>query len=264
MGMSGIGFDAARYRRGIAAKHPPAVVVSVSECKGRLVGIANARVRPLRIPPGELSIIHLGADDDAIAGVGGNLQPVVNRVCGAGRNQPYVGDRARRPGIALVDGISMLVQQEAAVEVGARLHRTSPLVFDAAAVENDPSPVVHRLELDPHVERVDGPAGEEMPDLSRAHDDLEADRLAPPHGRIDAIERSQHVGRWRENGLRRAEIERLLAHGERAGRHGLSGGRPLTAAHLGSLPTHESEDVDRDLPIAEEVLHGLRAALHHD
>ena len=44
----------------------------------------------------------------------------MDRVGGAGRDQAHVGDRARGPGVALVDRVAVLVEQQAAVEVRAR------------------------------------------------------------------------------------------------------------------------------------------------
>ena len=67
-----------------------------------------------------------------------------------------------------------------------------------AAVEQHPSGLVDRLELDPDVERVDGAARKKVADLARAHDDLDADRVAAADRRFHAIERRDHFGGRRE------------------------------------------------------------------
>src|SRR5207237_6415468 len=128
------------------------------------------------------------------------------------------------PGVALVDRIAVLVELQAAIEMRAGIDRPAPLVGDAAAVEQYAAAVVDRLELHPHVERVDRAGRKEMPDLARAHDDFHAHRLATLHRHRHAIERSEHLRGRTDRCRGRAELRRLLAHGERA--------RDLTAFRL--------------------------------
>src|SRR5207249_11567032 len=178
--------------------------------------IADAGERPLRVPPGELAVIDAGGQVDAIAGVFGDVQAVVDRVGGARRNQTHVGDGARAPRVPLVDDVAVLVEQQAAIEVRLRIDRPFTVVGHRAAVQNRAALVVLRFQFDPDVEGVNRAAGEEVADLARAHDDLEPYGVAAPDRDVDLVERSDDVRRRREVVLRGAEVHRLLADRERA------------------------------------------------
>ena len=60
----------------------------------------------------------------------------------------------------------------------ARIDRSPALVGHRAAVEDRVPVLVDRLELDPDVERIDRAARKEVPDLPRAHDDVDPHRIA--------------------------------------------------------------------------------------
>ena len=83
-------------------------------------------------------------------------------------------------------------------------------------MEQRPAVLVDRFELDPDVERIDRAAGEEVTDLARAHDHVDANRFAAADDRIHFVQRRDDVRRWREEVLRRAEVHRLFADGKRA------------------------------------------------
>ncbi len=112
----------------------------------------------------------------------------------------------------------MLVEQQAAIEVRTGIDGPRAAVGGLAAVKERASVIVDRFEFDPDVERIDRAAREEVADLSRADHDFDADRIASPDRRVDLAERRDHFGRRREEVLRRAEVHRLLADRERAGR----------------------------------------------
>src|SRR5205807_2376227 len=97
----------------------------------------------------------------------------MNRVRRAGWNQSYISHGARHPGIALVDAVAMLVELQAAIEMRPLFDRPAPAVFHIAAVEDRPPLVVDRFKLDPHIERINGAAWKEVPDLARADDQIE-------------------------------------------------------------------------------------------
>src|SRR5947209_20052557 len=55
-----------------------------------------------------------------------------------------------------------------------RLHGPSALVCDLPAPEDESAITIARLQLQPYVERVDGPPWEEVPDLAGADDHVHA------------------------------------------------------------------------------------------
>ena len=74
----------------------------------------------------------------------------------------------------------MLVEQETAVAVRARLHGARRL--EGSAVKQRPPQVVARFDFYPHVEGIDGAAGKEVSNLPRAHDHFETYGLASCNG----------------------------------------------------------------------------------
>src|SRR5262249_37878525 len=113
---------------------------------------------------------------------------VVNGVGGPGRYQTNVGERPRGPSIPLVNRIAVAVELQRPVEVSAFLNGTLSVIFHPSAPENSAAVVVRSLKLEPDVESVHGAAREEVPDLARADDDVDAIRLSRPDGRIDSIQ----------------------------------------------------------------------------
>ena len=163
--------------------------------KRRLLRVAHAGECPLRVPPRELPVVDFRLQVNAVASVLRDLQPVVHGVGGPRWNQPHVGHRSRGPRIPLVDGIAMTVEQQAAIEMRAFIDRPAAALGGRAAMEQRAPAIVGRLEFHPHIESVDSAAREEMPDLARAHDHFDARRLAAPHPRVDAAERTDHFCR---------------------------------------------------------------------
>ena len=107
-----------------------------------LLRVRNSGEGKLRAPPGELSITEASVQGDPVPGVLGYVQAVVNRIGGSGRNQVHVDDRARGPGISLVDGIAVIVDLQRAVEMGAFFDWALAAVLDHAAPEDDLSFVI--------------------------------------------------------------------------------------------------------------------------
>ena len=180
----------------------------------------------------------------------GISQPVVDRVGGAGRNQADVRHRARRPRVALVDRIAMLVELQAAVEVRARLDRTLAAVLDArrcAAAPGrcrppPPARPTRRTRRRCRRERSARPSG--CARRPRAGPTRRAARPRPPCRAAPT-----HFGGGLTNGMRRAKIQRLLADGERARQALIARRRAPTAALAGGgASAHETEDVDRICP----------------
>ena len=248
-----------RHVARVAGEHPPPVVVAARDRRGRVRRVALAGERPLREPPGELAVVDPGPQGDAVARVFGHLQPVVDGVGRAGGDQPHVGDRAGGPGVALVDGVAVFVELQAAVEVRAGVHRPAAAVGRRAAVQQHAAPVVHGLELDPDVEGVDRPAGEEVTDVAGAHHHLDAHRFAAPHGRRRQVEGRNHLRRFRPAGQAppRPELQRLFADRERARQRGLGPRRARRRRGRRFGRAGDAEHVYRHLPGPQEVLHGL-------
>ena len=115
-----------------------------------------------------------------LAGVGGNVETIVQGIGRAWGNEPNVGHGPRHPGVALVDDAAVFVQLQAAIEVGAGVDRAA-VALERAAVKQGPAAIVYRLELDPHVEGIHRAGRKEVPDLPRAHDHLDADGFPAAH-----------------------------------------------------------------------------------
>ncbi|MBP1607688.1 MAG: hypothetical protein H6Q08_3062 [Acidobacteria bacterium] len=197
------------------------------------------------------------AQRDAVACRLGNQQPVVHGVGRAWRDEPNVGDRTRGPGIPLVDGVAAFVEHEAPIKVRGRVDRPAPPVLDESAVQEHLALVVHGLQLDPHVECVDGPPGKEVPDVARSHHHVDTNRLASSHDGIDAIERRDDLARGLEHAARGPEARRLLAHGERARQLGFPS-RTRAGLLCSSRAPDQREDVHRYLPAPQKVLRALQ------
>src|SRR5262249_28131962 len=149
--------------------------------------------RPLRVPPGELAVVDLRAQQDAMAGVVWNLQLVVHRICGARRNQPHVGHRSRHPRVSLVNGIAVSVELETSEKMRSRIGGPLADVLDRTAVEQAAPLVVGCFEFHPDVERIHRAARKEMTDLSGAYDDLDANRFSAAYDDRNLVERGKHL-----------------------------------------------------------------------
>ena len=101
-----------------------------------------------------------------------------------------VNNRACRPGVSFVDGISVPIDLQRTIEVRARLDRAFAVVLHLPAPENCLAFFISGLQLKPNVESVNRAAGEEVPDLARAHNDIHAGVIAAAHCRIGAIDGS--------------------------------------------------------------------------
>ena len=68
------------------------------------------------------------------------------------------------------------------------LDRAFSAVLHHSAPEQNPAFFVGSLEFQPHIERVHGAAGEKMPDIFGAHDDVDPHVIAAAHGGVHAAE----------------------------------------------------------------------------
>src|SRR5687768_15961101 len=132
----------------------------------------------------------------------------------------------------------------------AGLDRTLPTVSHRSAVQQCASLVVGCLEFYPNVKGVHRAAREEVPDLARSHDDLDADRLASADDGAAALQLVEQCDRYGYGGqvvLRCAEAAGLLAYGNRAveSRLGLLPGCGLLVRWRSLSP--DPQDVVRDL-----------------
>ena len=141
-------------------------------------GFGDAGERELREIVGELAVVQAGFEGDGAFGVARDVEQVMDGVGGAGRDQADVERAARLPGVALVDGVALGIDEERAIEVGALIDGTAAVVVDAAAPGEEAAFGVAGGELEPDVEAVDGAAGEEVADFAGAHDGIDADGAA--------------------------------------------------------------------------------------
>ena len=111
----------------------------------------------------------------------------------ARRNEPHVRNRACHPRVSLVDHVAVLVELQAPVEMRAPVHRPI-LSVEKTAVKHGTALRILDAQFHPHVVSVHSAAGEEMTDLSRAHDHVESDRLAGADDGRHIAERRHQVG----------------------------------------------------------------------
>ena len=83
-----------------------------------------------------------------------------------------IDDCARSPSVALVDDVTVSIDEERPIAVRTRLHRAAPLICDRATPKQDLAIFVNRFELYPNVKCVNRPTWEKMADSSIAHHDL--------------------------------------------------------------------------------------------
>src|SRR5579884_4366281 len=106
------------------------------------------------------------------------MQAIVHGICSAGRNQLYINQRARSPGIALVDRIAVLVDALRAIKVRGLLDRTFAVLLDLSAPEEDLTFVVGGLQFQPDVEGIHCACREEVSNFARAHHYIDPLRVA--------------------------------------------------------------------------------------
>ena len=70
----------------------------------------------------------------------------------------------------------------------SRLDGAFAVVLDFPAPEKHLTFFIRGLQFEPYIESVHRAAREEVPDLSRAHHDVDASIIAAPYGRIGAID----------------------------------------------------------------------------
>src|SRR5436190_6291947 len=169
-------------------------------------------VRELRVVVRKLPVIQLRGERNRTAHVFRDPDPEMTDICRSGRNEADVQNAARLKCIALVDRIAVSVELIRAVEMRAGLHWSAAFVGHLAAPENDPPVGVARLELEPDVERVDGPSGKEVSDLTRPYDDVDADRRAGLDARRRLVDRRRELPDFADHD--RPLRLGLLAHGE--------------------------------------------------
>src|SRR4051812_24235858 len=97
------------------------------------------------IPPRKLAVVEASFHLDFVAGVWRNMEPEMDGVRGAGRNEAYVHNRSRSPRIPLVNRIAVRVDHERAIKMGALFDRPFAVVLDLAAPEEDLPFIVGRF-----------------------------------------------------------------------------------------------------------------------
>src|SRR5258708_28381741 len=93
------------------------------------------------------------------------------------------------PGISLVDGIHMSIDERRAVKMRPFFDRPLAVVLDLAAPEESLPLFIDRLQLEPDIEGVDRSAREKVADLARSNDYIDAHVVPAPHRSIHAAER---------------------------------------------------------------------------
>src|SRR5262245_44963636 len=172
------GLGGARDRRGIAAEDPGTIVVMRTQGEAGLLRVAHPGKRPLRVPPAKLAVVERGSECDALAGMLGDAQTIVHYIGRAWGNGLGIDQGTRRPGVAFIDLVAMLIDQEGAVEVRPRLYWSAAPVGHSTAPEEHLAQVVHGLELDPDVKSINGATGKEMPHTAVAYHHLD-EHLCP-------------------------------------------------------------------------------------
>src|SRR5690348_10815468 len=111
----------------------------------------DASKRKLSEPPAEFAVVQFGRDGNAIACVLWNVKAVMNCVGCAGRDQMDINDGTFSPGIAFIDGITVIVNQQRAIELRARVNGTIAVIFSArsTAPENSAAVFIFGLKLQP-------------------------------------------------------------------------------------------------------------------
>ena len=107
-----------------------------------------------------------------------NVQEVVDRIGGAGLNGVDIEYAARLPGIALVDLIAIGVELIRLIKMCPGLYRAFAAIFRLATPEDHFASRIRGLKFQPDIEGIERAAREEVPDLARTDDDVDASRRA--------------------------------------------------------------------------------------
>src|SRR5258706_11453691 len=83
----------------------------------------------------------------------------------------------------------MRIDEHRLVEMRPFFDRALAIILDLAAPEKLLPLFIDGLQLEPHIEGIDRPAGEKVADLARSNDYVDANVVTPPHGSIHATER---------------------------------------------------------------------------
>src|SRR5947199_268151 len=108
------------------------------------------------------------------------------------RYQVYIDDRSRRPGVALVNRIAMLVDLKRTIEMRAFFNWTFAVIFDASAPENGLAVVVGGFEFEPCVVGIDGAAGKEVADFLGSNDNIDSHSVTAAQRGAHSIERRRN------------------------------------------------------------------------
>ncbi len=118
----------------------------------------------------------------------------MHRIGGTGRNQSYVNNGARGPGVAFVDRIAVCVYLQGAIKMRTLFDRAPAVVLDHAAPENRLALVIDSFEFEPGIVGIDGTSGEEVANALGANHDIDADGVAAADGGLHPVERRRDRG----------------------------------------------------------------------
>src|SRR6185295_17987116 len=93
--------------RRVAVEAELAIVEVLGDLIRRRGRIRLAAIREVRVVVRELAVVERGRELYRVTAILGHLQPVVDGVRGARRNEPHVDRGTRRPRVPLVDGVSV-------------------------------------------------------------------------------------------------------------------------------------------------------------
>src|SRR5207249_10371058 len=107
------------------------------------------------------------------AGIFRHDKPVVRRVCCTGGDEAHIGKRTCSPRVTFVDRVSMGIDLQRTIEVGAFFNGPLTVVLNHSVPKDDSSVIVDSLEIKPDIEGVDCSSRKVMPDLSSTNNDIE-------------------------------------------------------------------------------------------
>src|SRR5260370_9342599 len=113
----------------------------------------------------------------------------------------YVNNRACRPGVSFGDAVAVPIDLQRTIELRPGLDWAFAIILDLPAPENHLAFFIRGLQFQPHIESIHCAAGKEVPDLARAHYNIHARVIAPPHRRIGAIDGSSDGAEFAGGGV---------------------------------------------------------------